>query len=48
MTQLTQIKVNLASIKGDLAGIKIDMRALKWLVGINFAATIAVLVKVLV
>ena len=32
----------------EIAGIKRDVTALKWLVGVNFAATIAVLVKLLV
>jgi hypothetical protein len=37
-----------ARIETDLAVLKADMTALKWMVGVNLAATVAILVKILV
>jgi ABC-type sugar transport system ATPase subunit len=45
---ITLIKGDIVGIKGEMAGIKGDMTALKWMVGINFAATMAILVKLFV
>ncbi|HYZ40378.1 MAG TPA: hypothetical protein VE687_07090 [Stellaceae bacterium] len=37
-----------AKIEPDLAVVKADTTALKWMIGINFAATMAILIKLFI
>ena len=37
-----------AKIEQDLAVVKADTTALKWMIGINFAATMAILIKLFI
>jgi len=45
--ELAAYENRFARIETDLAVLKADTTALKWMVGVNLAATVAVLVKVL-
>jgi len=44
-TRFATMANDIALIKGDIVGIKGDITALKWLVGVNFAATMAIPIK---
>jgi hypothetical protein len=45
---VAQYENRFAKIETDLAVLKADMTALKWMVGVNLAATVSILVKILV
>jgi hypothetical protein len=46
--ELAAYENRFAGIETDLAVLKTDMTALKWMVGVNLAATVSILVKILV
>ena len=46
--ELAQYENRFARIETDLAVLKGDMTAVKWMIGVNLAATVSILVKVLV
>ena len=43
--ELADYETRFVKIEQDLAVIRADTAALKWMVGINFAATMAILIK---
>jgi hypothetical protein len=45
---VAQYENRFARIETDLAVLKADMTALKWMVGVNLAATVSILVKIFV
>ena len=45
--ELAAYENRFARIETDLAVLKTDMTALKWMVGVNLAATVSILVKIL-
>ncbi|HUC12273.1 MAG TPA: hypothetical protein VL985_17885 [Stellaceae bacterium] len=46
--ELAQYENRFARIETDLAVLKGDMTAVKWMIGVNLAATVSILVKVFV
>lgn len=46
--RLAKIEGQIEGLKGEMAGLKVRMDTLSWAVGINIAATVAVLLRLLI